>query len=395
MTTLNLWRESYRGKTLERIFFYFIVLALVFSEVSGRAIAKEPFSKEHHLHLFKPGDPGYRPKKYTIQQHGLGARVKKVFSMWVDSVICTDKSCEVIKVQLQWDALGRYHAFVLEKGSHLTKLDHVKFSPEEYEKLHAILLDQRSALGEIQSLAKVEENQSKSENSSVDGMTGATVHAIRNDVIPGAAYTCYHLWRIANGSIGEQLRKISIESANQETLNTFLDSSDEEENVFAIEAFFVKKINDKHLFEKAMSKVSSGSKEVIPSMMAYAQEVGGNASESNGWLAKIFEMANSAQRRAFIENILENQSDFREELIYGMIDTLPKLESFYEVQLFFRLCQQKKVSDEVLLPQVIKLLSHRKFFVQRRALEFLELKKRDDAIEKKIEAFRKEYRHRL
>ena len=50
------------------------------------------------------------------------------------------------------------------------------------------------------------------------------------------------------------------------------------------------------------------------------------------------------------------------------------LETFYETQLFFRLCDKQNTPPPVVIPHALKLLSHNNFFVQRRAFEYLDSK---------------------
>ena len=68
------------------------------------------------------------------------------YSLWVNSVICQDKTCDVVLVKLNWDAFGRYLFYEVKKGFKLTKLDHVPFTQEDHKKLQKILLNKKSAL---------------------------------------------------------------------------------------------------------------------------------------------------------------------------------------------------------------------------------------------------------
>jgi len=107
-----------------------------------------------------------------------------------------------------WDLLGNYLDFRLDKAEPLTKIDHIPFSDEEYEKLHAVLGDDRSILGSytkktINELYHVSTGTHSLDE--VDAVTGATPKYIKDQTIEGALYTCHTIWHLSRGRISKML----------------------------------------------------------------------------------------------------------------------------------------------------------------------------------------------
>ena len=113
------------------------------------------------------------------------------YSMVVESVVCLDVECKVIQVTLQWDVLGRYQSFELPENGELTKTDHVVFSRDDYAKLHQVLSHPQSLLKDLPSSRIVDPDKAIAE---ADGVSAPTPVSLQQDVVVGAAYTCYTLW---------------------------------------------------------------------------------------------------------------------------------------------------------------------------------------------------------
>lgn len=123
--------------------------------------------------------------------------------------VCEDSTlCKPVYITLMWDLLGNYLDFRLDKAEPLTKIDHIPFSDEEYEKLHAVLGDDRSILGSytkktINELYHVSTGTHSLDE--VDAVTGATPKYIKDQTIEGALYTCHTIWHLSRGRISKML----------------------------------------------------------------------------------------------------------------------------------------------------------------------------------------------
>ena len=123
--------------------------------------------------------------------------------------VCEDSSlCKPIYITLVWDLLGNYLDYNVKMGRPLTKIDHIAFSEEEYQKLHAVLMDDHSILGSytkenIDDLNSV--TAGDYEGPKVDIVTGATPQYIKDQIIEGALYTCHTIWHLSRGKIDKML----------------------------------------------------------------------------------------------------------------------------------------------------------------------------------------------
>jgi|SaaInlStandDraft_1057018.scaffolds.fasta_scaffold58608_1 hypothetical protein len=351
--------------------------------------------KEYLVQLFKPGEPGYRPKKFFLKKKSLNGNHTNTFSMWVDSVNCKEKSCEIVGVQLSWDSFGRYKSFKLKDGATLTKLDHKDFIKEDYQRLQAILSDRTSALAEVDRESLMNKTLYKKAHSSIDGMTGATSLFLRNDVIAGAAYTCFHLWDLANSRVPPFIRRVTMNESDPTILKSYLKSKESYQNLLALNALKQRKIMSDDIPPLIDEMISRKNHDVIPPLIEYLMAVLVDKSQLKERLLEIFSGAFDRQRVAMLGWLLEKPSLMDEKFLLGLCRHFSKLESYREVQLLLSLCQKNQVHEELMVPHVFKLLSHDKFFVQRRAYHFLKEQQMNSSEETILKSFAQKYESRL
>ncbi|TLU99322.1 hypothetical protein [Dyadobacter luticola] len=171
--------------------------------------------------------------------------------------VCYTGECKPVHVNFYWDLLGNYVRYDLPKGKILTKIDHDEFKPEDYEKLQDILAQPNSIFADLQMedlIVKGTENLSDS----VDAKSGATLKTIKNQVIDGAVYTCFTLWKIAYGKAVPEMKKI-IESYNSPALlHSFLSSGNYNYQYWAMEKVMDTKGNVQRDYEADIEKVIGG-----------------------------------------------------------------------------------------------------------------------------------------
>ena len=137
--------------------------------------------------------------------------------------VCNTGECLPVKIKIYWDLNGNYKRFAMPEGEILTKLDHVPFDDYDYDLLDEILRrenDPRTAEFKDHIAEPVKHNKdsdatdiSYSEPSPgmsskkfvfmdkhdmVDGITGSTLPEQEDKFVPGALYTSYTLWGLAN-----------------------------------------------------------------------------------------------------------------------------------------------------------------------------------------------------
>lgn len=146
------------------------------------------------------------------------------------SPVCEDGKCYEAELDFFWDRLGHFTHFEIDPAKPLTKLDHVPFSTDDYRKLDSILLTQSPSFIHLRRSELVVDP-----GKDLDGVTGATVKAIKKDMVPGAIYTCYTLWHIANGGITFKIQEYTRQQLQPALIEKMLDAADAREHAFLLE----------------------------------------------------------------------------------------------------------------------------------------------------------------
>ena len=366
-------------------FLYILVLVSGFKNAN----AKSNFIKEHQVINIHPADSKESPKKYTLIQTGNGESEPIKYHMWVDSVICRDKKCDIVKVRLNWDALGRYTSYLVKKGDKLTKLNHEKFSPDDLKRLHLILLDKSSALSEVNHEAITAKKKTFKK---VDGISSATVMSLRNDVILGAAYTCFDLWHLANGSVINFMKTNSQKVLGYKSIQIYLNSADEEENLFATKCLIQKELFNLDDHKVVIHNIQKGFTSLVyPTMVYHTIKKG----KSEDQLLSLYIELNERQRLIYLQKINTLDLKLNQNFYKRLCKYFSKVESFHETQLLLKLLKNSGIDEKLIVNQAVKLLSHQKFFIKRRAYQYLILNKRDKQTEVIIKEFYNKNKNRL
>ncbi|MFV0591002.1 MAG: hypothetical protein ACK5M7_06425 [Draconibacterium sp.] len=152
------------------------------------------------------------------------------YKAYVFSPVCEDTTCYPVELEFYWDVLGRYQKYEVFPGRGLTKLDHKPFTDADYKTLSKLMLNNSPAFLEL----KREDLVVKVKKDTVDGYTGATIAAIKNEVIPGAVYSCYTLWHIANGIVADSIKNNTQRHFNPILLKSLFNSGDVEAAYYLI-----------------------------------------------------------------------------------------------------------------------------------------------------------------
>lgn len=171
--------------------------------------------------------------------------------------VCYTNECKPVHINFYWDLLGNYERFDLPENKVLTKVDHDEFKPEDYEKLQDILAQPNSIFADLEMedlITKGTDNLTDS----VDAKTGATLKTIKNQVIDGAVYTCYTLWKIAYGTAVPEMRKIIESYQSDALLHRFLSSNNYHYQYWAMEKVLDAKGNVPKSYQPDIEKVISG-----------------------------------------------------------------------------------------------------------------------------------------
>jgi len=146
------------------------------------------------------------------------------YKAYVFSPVCEDTTCYPVELEFYWDILGRYQKYEVFPDRGLTKLDHKPFTETDYNTLSRLLLNNEPAFLAMQRKDLVV----KVKKDTVDGYTGATIAAIKNEVIPGAVYSCYTLWHIAHGIVADSIKNNTQRHFNPILLKRLFNSGEME-----------------------------------------------------------------------------------------------------------------------------------------------------------------------
>lgn len=152
--------------------------------------------------------------------------------------VCNDQICLPIEVNLFWDLLGNYHHFSKEDRFNFTKFDHQYFDKDDYALLHDILSDSLSLLRDY-AVEDLLEKEPKISSVQIDAVTRPTAVLFSNVTVPGALYTVYTLWHIANGPIKQKLHEHSENVYKERNWQTYFASS----NVPDYQEYFLKHLD--------------------------------------------------------------------------------------------------------------------------------------------------------
>ena len=144
--------------------------------------------------------------------------------------VCEVDKCYVIEIDFYWDIIGRFQYYDSIPGKGLTKLDHIPFTNSDYLKLTEILINRYSMLAAYEKENIVRDTRS----SDIDGITGATINELRQDVIEGAVYSCYTLWHIAYGPVTDSIRKATSGLFSKKLVQKMVNLEDQEISYFLI-----------------------------------------------------------------------------------------------------------------------------------------------------------------
>ena len=347
---------------------------------------------EHDLVIVHPGDPDARPMKQTLLEELDGDGQPLAYHIWVDSVICREKSCDVVLVKLTYDALGRYQRYEVKNGETLTKLDHELFTKSDHEKLQRILLDENSPLSEV---TKEGLTGPKNANAGVDGVSGATVLTLSANVVVGAGYTCYDLWHWANGLLTDRIRGMSGAAFRTERLLQLVNSDDAAGVVFALEQLAERRAADETAIAAVLKGIAGGTVDEAKGALGYFESIADDDPAYFSHVSRMLSVGSEAQR-IFLCEALKASKRTAPKIFWDQVAaTLSALETHQGVHACLELLKAKVPANVVAQRQAAKLLDHQKFFIARRAFWYLKKQDLTDDLRRLVDAFEDKYWDRL
>ncbi len=139
-----------------------------------------------------------------------------------------------MELDFYWDLIGNFSHYRIDENKSLTKQDHIPFNDSDYTKLSNILLTKSPSFIHLRR-SELVISPENADPSDIDGYTGATAKEVKKDMVPGAIYTCYTLWHIANGGIEFRIREHTKQKLDEDLIGQLLNSDQVEIHYFLIE----------------------------------------------------------------------------------------------------------------------------------------------------------------
>lgn len=154
--------------------------------------------------------------EFSVHEVRWGDQLEK-YSATIMAPVCEEGICYNVNVIFNWNLIGEFIDYQVQPYDPLTKLDHKPFTLGDYAKLQSILTNHDlvfTGLAPDKLVVKAEDT--------VDGYSGATVEAIKEEVIDGALFTCYTLWHIANGPVVDSIRRHTQRQLDKPTITKII-----------------------------------------------------------------------------------------------------------------------------------------------------------------------------
>ncbi|MDA3927139.1 MAG: hypothetical protein PF904_20900 [Kiritimatiellae bacterium] len=318
------------------------------------------------------------------------------YHMDVDSVVCGDGKCEIIKVRIHWDILGYYQRYELPEGGELTKMGDVPFSRSDYEKLQSILVNPGSTLASY-AFEKNNSPSGDSDDQAVDAVTTATPLFYQNTVVSGAVYTCYTLWHWANGDAGRNVRRITEESCSDDLLLQYVKEGAERVGFFAMEQLAERGIYDQKTVDSVITSANSGGPALAEAAAGYfASSLGKkNLDIYFSSMERLFASGDTPKRTLYLRSLSEVEQNGSQEFYDRMARWLPRLKTYFEIHLLLTMLTERAPCSPETVKQALLVLDNKNFLIARRAFWFLQEQNLASAQAQKVKEFQTKYEGRL
>ncbi|MGA9638301.1 hypothetical protein, partial [Flavobacterium sp.] len=318
----------------------------------------------------------------------------KAFQYYMDvqSVICLDHKCKVVKVRLFWDRFGFYNRYELASGVTLEKTDGIPFTDADYKKLDRILADKQSTLKDYYKNQSHLSDHGSEALVDVDAISGATSGVDVNSVVEGAAWTSCTLWHWANGGVFEVIRKITASELTTAELTQSLSNESEKNRRFIISEFIDRKAYENEVVTVVLKEIGN-SPSLIRPLLEYIEK----APPAVYFLAvqQLYKESDVSYRVILLGSLQQFTTFSSADHLEWCSKQLSIVASFQELQLLLRLLEKQKPLSEYTKTEAIKLLEHSQFLMARSAYWFLNNKSVSTEQTKILESFKTKNSDRL
>ncbi|MBT3296762.1 MAG: sulfatase-like hydrolase/transferase [Verrucomicrobia bacterium] len=321
------------------------------------------------LRLSDPVYPDHAVQSHAItverDAHGFPVR----YSLHLVAATCFDGQCKPLDVTLHWDAIGRYDGLDVEPDLPLTLKEHEPFTEADYRRLDEVLGNPHSILGNHPLSYFVPAAKHAHGNDGVDGVTGATPTALREAVVPGAAYSSWVLWRWVHGEIVDQLQARTRKRCDDALLMHFLSARDSDFVTFALDELLKRDVLTPAFEEACYRVLEDGGRANCERAL---RAVCSSPSDPATVQARIIDLyGRNGGSSSPILNYLEELPDATPEIWAQLAAQLSAVTGYSDLDGALELLKQRAAGSPAARQEVEKLARHADPHVAKRARAFL------------------------
>ncbi len=282
--------------------------------------------------------------------------------------ICFDNKCRPLKILVYWNVTGRYLGFELIDGEYLSKYDHEPFTETEYLQLHNLLADPFLPLGDtaFEKLVELPET----DQTSVDGISGATSKDVLEYVVEGAAYTTHKLWNVVHGPMQDKIMAVTEKNMDADLFRQILQSPDQSDLTWAIERLSSFKHLNESLIEPLIGILLDG--EYFQSYLLL-KTLSSDQMESEDFQFRLFNLIGKVDKAK--ENLIFDKLTEVSQLSPEIVDqSISALSMFNGEQLvrMLKLYSHHDINEAEVVRELKELIPHENKFVENQVVKFLE-----------------------
>ncbi len=282
--------------------------------------------------------------------------------------VCKKGECLPVYLKLFWTISGEYLGFEMQPGEVLTKYDHALFGSADYDRLHALLSDQLSLLGNIEEADIAPDSTSvKKQNVQTDLVSGATKRDIAPYTVAGAAYTTYTLWHLVHGETRDSIPGVIRKYLTPGLALSFLKSPAVGDKMWAVSVMDASWLSGPGLMEEIARNYREGDRYLQEAILEALLVKGDPVLVPVNYLVSFFRASAFSQRRTMLKQ-LEDYPEIARDFIPRVVGNLASPEPPLAL-LLLRLIRKSGVKSEEARKWIIGLAGSDNAGVSRAASE--------------------------
>lgn len=292
----------------------------------------------------------------------------------ISTNVCFDNKCRFLRTNVYWNITGRYLGLEFSEDEFLSKTDHVPFTESEYQEMNQKLADSLSLLAGygFEDVVVVDSVQ----NTDVDGVTSATLPAIKDYVVDGAVYTTLKLWHIIHGPTRRMVENMTAGNLSEEGVLTLLGSQNSYDVVWVIRAIDGRE-NWPETVQAAIA-AKLGENYLFTNTILQSIDASHLDTSFQNHLLRIFYASDYGTKELVVDKLSE--ADWlNENTAFGLVKEMPHLQGNLFVKIL-DLIGQEDWQDVELYRSVAGLLTLSNDFLTRKVYSFLQSRNISDSI---------------